>query len=89
MSASSARASSTRLLPLLTTAAAFGVANLYYAQPLAERMATDLHATPAGLSPALVGGQLGYAAGMLLLVSLGDVRERRAVMVTAAVSSAR
>jgi predicted MFS family arabinose efflux permease len=84
----SARASGTRLLPLLTTAAAFGVANLYYAQPLAERMATDLRATPAGLSPALVGGQLGYAAGMLLLVPLGDVRERRAVMVTTAFGGA-
>ncbi|CAN5625007.1 MFS transporter [soil metagenome] len=76
------------LLPLLTTAAAFGVANLYYAQPLVERMATDLQATPAELSPTLVGGQLGYAAGMLLLVPLGDVRERRGVMVTTAFGGA-
>ncbi len=78
----------TALLPLLIAAAGFGVANLYYAQPLAERMATDLGTTPGGLSFALVGTQLGYAAGMLLLVPLGDVRERRSVMAATALGGA-
>ena len=81
--ASTARASG-GLLTVLTVAGVFSVANLYYAQPLAERMADDFHTTAGGLSTALVGTQLGYAAGMLLLVPLGDVKERRGVMVATA-----
>ncbi len=76
------------ILALLSTAAAFGVANLYYAQPLAETIARDFHTTASGVSSALVGTQLGYAAGMLLLVPLGDVRERRGVIVTTALGAA-
>lgn len=72
----------------LTLVAAFAVANLYYAQPLAERMARDFHTTAGGLSSALVGTQLGYAAGMLLLVPLGDVRERRSVLAVTAFGAA-
>jgi predicted MFS family arabinose efflux permease len=72
----------------LTVAGAFSVANLYYAQPLAEMMARDFGTTAGGLSSALVGTQLGYAAGMLLLVPLGDVRERRGVMVVTAFGGA-
>lgn len=75
-------------LALLAIAAGFGAANLYYAQPLAEAMARDFHATASGVSSALVGTQLGYAAGMLLLVPLGDVRERRGVIVTTALAAA-
>jgi predicted MFS family arabinose efflux permease len=69
------------MLGFLTLAAAFAVANLYYAQPLAEQLAREFTTTAAGVSSALVGAQLGYAAGMLLLVPLGDVRERRGVIV--------
>lgn len=76
------------IILFLTVAGAFSVANLYYAQPLAEMMARDFATNAGGLSSALVGTQLGYAAGMLLLVPLGDVRERRGVMVTTAFGGA-
>lgn len=82
------RVRSSRLLGFLTVAAAFSVANLYYAQPLAEAIARDLHTTAGGVSSALVGAQLGYAAGMLLLVPLGDVRERRSTLATTAFAAA-
>jgi predicted MFS family arabinose efflux permease len=75
-------------LALLSIAAGFGAANLYYAQPLAEAIARDFHTTASGVSSALVGAQLGYATGMLLLVPLGDVRERRGVIVTTALAAA-
>jgi predicted MFS family arabinose efflux permease len=75
-------------LALLAVAAGLGVANLYYAQPLAEAIARDFHTTASGVSSSLVGTQLGYAAGMLLLVPLGDVRERRGVIVTTALAAA-
>ena len=74
-------------LALLAAGAGFSAANLYYAQPLAEAMARDFHTTASGVSSALVGTQLGYAAGMLLLVPLGDVRERRGVIVTTALGA--
>lgn len=75
-------------LALLAASAGLGAANLYYAQPLAAAIARDFHTTASGVSSALVGTQLGYAAGMLLLVPLGDVRERRAVIVTTALAAA-
>jgi predicted MFS family arabinose efflux permease len=75
-------------LAVCTAAAGFAAANLYYAQPLAETMARDFHATAGGVSSALVGTQLGYALGMLLLVPLGDIRERRGVIVTTALAAA-
>lgn len=88
MTAAAPPARSAASLPFLTVAAAFAVANLYYAQPLAAQMARDFHTTAGGLSSALVGTQLGYAAGMLLLVPLGDVRERRGVLAATAFGAA-
>jgi predicted MFS family arabinose efflux permease len=82
------RARTGAILALLSAAAGFGAANLYYAQPLAETIARDFHTTASGVSSALVGTQLGYAAGMLLLVPLGDVRERRGVIVATALAAA-
>lgn len=75
-------------LALLAAAAGLGAANLCYAQPLAEEIARDFRTTASGVSPALVGTQIGYAAGMLLLVPLGDVRERRGVIVVTALGAA-
>ena len=76
--------STSRLIFLLSVAAGISAANLYYAQPLAEVMARDFHATAAAVSSALVATQIGYALGMLFLVPLGDVRERRWVIVVTA-----
>lgn len=66
---------------LLALAAAISVANLYYAQPLAATMARSLGVTDAAMGIALTLTQLGYALGMILLVPLGDGRERRSVIV--------
>lgn len=76
------------LIGFITVAAAFSVANLYYAQPLAEAMARDFDVTAGGVSSALVGTQLGYAAGMLLLAPLCDIRERRATITATALACA-
>jgi predicted MFS family arabinose efflux permease len=76
------------MLTFLAVAGGLCVANLCYAQPLAEAIARDFHTTAAGLSSALVGTQIGYATGMLLLVPLGDIRERRGTIVITALGSA-
>jgi len=77
-----------RGVPLLAVVTGIAVANLYYAQPLAAMMADSLHVRPGTLGVALMLCQIGYALGMLLLVPLGDGRERRGLMVTAALASA-
>ena len=69
------------LSPLLTWVFAIGsgalVANLYYSQALVTVVspALGLHAGLAGLTVTLT--QLGYAAGLILLVSLADLMENR------------
>lgn len=70
------------LLLLLATAAGLGAANLYYGQPLAAAIGASLNAPVAAIGTALTATQVGYAFGMLLLVPLGDARERRSLMVT-------
>ena len=81
------RAQRTRV-PLLAVVAGVAVANLYYAQPMAAMMADALKVSPAALGVAMMLCQIGYALGMLLLVPLGDGRERRGLMVTTALASA-
>ena len=79
--------SSGALLWLLACAAGVSVANLYYSQPLLAILAAafqkDAHAV--GLVPTLT--QVGYAAGMLLVVPLGDSAERRMLIVCTAAAS--
>jgi len=76
------------LIWVLAIAAGISAANLYYAQPLTPLIARELGASVASVSSALVGTQLGYAAGMLLLVPLGDVLERRATITVTALACA-
>lgn len=67
-----------RLLPFLIAASCGTVvANLYYAQPLIALIgpAVGLSADAASLTVTLT--QIGYIAGLLLLVPLGDIIENR------------
>jgi len=75
------------LFTLLAVAAGIAAANLYYAQPLAAAIAEDLHASVAEVGTAMTVTQVGYALGMILLVPLGDGRERRSVIVITAATS--
>jgi predicted MFS family arabinose efflux permease len=71
----------------MSVVAAVSVANLYYAQPLGATMAHGLHVGAGSMGVALMLGQLGYALGMLLLVPLGDGRERRGLMAISALGA--
>ncbi|MBG0854571.1 MFS transporter [Streptomyces spinoverrucosus] len=62
---------------LFAIAGGTAVANLYWAQPLLDFMADDLHASHAVAGWLVTATQIGYAAGALLLVPLGDVLDRR------------
>ena len=82
---------SRRLTLLFAVAGGAAVGNLYWAQPLLDFIARDLHASPAAAGWLVTATQLGYAAGILLVVPLGDVLDRRRLiplmMLGAAVAS--
>jgi predicted MFS family arabinose efflux permease len=62
---------------LMASACGLIAANLYYAQPLIKLIAPDigLHLSAASLIVTLT--QIGYCAGLVLLVPLGDLVENR------------
>ena len=69
------------LLVLIAVATGAVVANLYYAQPLLHQVALDFH-TGSGLASLIITAtQVGYAAGLLLIVPLGDLYVRRVLVV--------
>ena len=68
------------LLPFLGMACAVGVASIYYNQPLLLVMGRSLHASAQQMMLVATATQVGYAAGMLSFVPLGDVAERRGLM---------
>lgn len=70
------------LVVLLAVACGAAVANLYYAQPLLDTISRDLGASPSTTGAILVTTQLGYAVGLVLLVPLGDLLDRRRLVTT-------
>jgi predicted MFS family arabinose efflux permease len=67
-------------LNLLGLACAIGVSTIYFNQPLLVEMGKT-YGAPAGRVMYVAGAtQVGYALGLLLFVPLGDLLERRALM---------
>lgn len=68
---------SPRLVLLMAVACGAAVANLYYAQPLLSTIAHDFSTSDGTAGLLVTASQVGYAAGLVLLVPLGDLLERR------------
>ena len=70
-----------RIVWTMAIASGATVANLYYNQPLLAEIARSFSASlhVVGLVPTAT--QIGYGLGMLLVVPLGDARERRSALV--------
>jgi len=68
------------LLPFLGLASGASVATIYYNQPLLLEISRTFRVSSGTGGAIAVGTQLGYAAGILLFVPLGDVVERRGLM---------
>ncbi|HWH11166.1 MAG TPA: MFS transporter [Solirubrobacteraceae bacterium] len=62
---------------LLAVACGAAVANLYYAQPLLHTISADLGVSAGTTALLVTASQLGYAAGLVLIVPLGDLLNRR------------
>jgi len=70
------------LVAIMATATGAAVASNYYAQPLLPVMRHDLHMSAAVAGLMVTVAQVGYAAGLVLLLPLGDLVERRRLVVT-------
>lgn len=66
---------------LLAVVCGFAVANLYYAQPLLPAISDTFHIHTTQASQIVTIGQTAYVLGILFLVPLGDLRERRSLTV--------
>lgn len=65
---------------LFAIACGLSVANVYYAQPLLDALARDFGFSAASVGMVVTMTQAGCALALLLLVPLGDLLERRRLM---------
>ncbi|HEX4672377.1 MAG TPA: MFS transporter [Solirubrobacteraceae bacterium] len=72
---------SRRLVLLLAFTCGAAVANLYYAQPLLHTLAQTFSVSQSTAGLLVTASQVGYAIGLAFLVPLGDLLERRRLIV--------
>ncbi|MDT0484660.1 MULTISPECIES: MFS transporter [Streptomyces] len=82
VSSSAPPALSRPLILLLSVACGIAVANIYFPQAISPLIADDLHVRPASAAVVVTCAQLGYAAGIFLLVPLGDRLRHRGLVST-------
>ncbi len=73
---------------LFAIACGLAVGNVYYAQPLLDAMADAFGLSPGSIGIVMTLTQVGYGLGLLLLVPLGDLLNRRRLIVTQTLLSA-
>lgn len=72
---------SSSLLFLFAIASGLSVANIYYAQPLLDQIALDFKVSPGSIGLVITLTQIGYALGLLFIVPLGDLFNRRNLII--------
>ncbi len=80
MAACGSVALSRGLLRLLALTCCVTIANVYYAQPLLNTIAHGLGVSQSAAGIVVVATQLGFAAGLVFVVPLGDILPRRPVI---------
>lgn len=73
---------------LFAAASGLAVANVYYAQPLLDTMAAEFGFSHAAVGIVITLTQIGYGLGLLMVVPLGDLLDRRRLIVGQTVLSA-
>lgn len=77
-----------RMAWLLAFVSGVAVANVYYAQPLLDDLASDLHMSQAAVGWVTTATQGGYLLGLILVVPLGDRIDRRRMILAQLVLTA-
>lgn len=72
---------SRKVVLLFAIACGLAVANIYYAQPLLDAISTELGIAHSSVGIVITITQICYAIGLLLLVPLGDLLNRRWLIV--------
>lgn len=70
------------LIGILSAASGIAVANIYYLQPLLSQMAADYHITQSSAGLVATLTQIGFAFGLLFLLPLADIVEKRRLIGT-------
>ncbi|SFK96196.1 Predicted arabinose efflux permease, MFS family [Streptosporangium canum] len=70
------------LLLLMSVATGLAVAGNYFAQPLLDLIGREMGIGPSSAALLVTAAQAGYALGLILLVPLGDLLERRRLAVS-------
>lgn len=73
---------------LFACASGVSVANVYYAQPLLDALMRDFAIRPAAVGGVVTATQCGCALALLLVVPLGDLLERRRLVLVQALALA-
>jgi predicted MFS family arabinose efflux permease len=76
-----------RRVLLFAAACGLSVANIYVAHPLLGAMARDMDVSPATVGGVVTLTQVGYALGLIFVVPLGDLIDRRRLIVGQAILS--
>ncbi|MDT9717277.1 MFS transporter [Paenibacillus sp. ClWae2A] len=76
------RSAMSRLVALLfAVCSGLAVANIYYAQPLLDSIAQEFSLSPSSIGFVITVTQICYALGLFLLVPLGDLLNRRKLII--------
>ena len=76
------RPAMSRLVALLfAVCSGLAVANIYYAQPLLDSIAQEFSLSPSSIGIVITVTQICYALGLFLLVPLGDLLNRRKLII--------
>jgi Arabinose efflux permease len=71
---------SMNMLLILAISCGMSVANLYYSQPLLADMAQTFHVSARQMGTISMLIQTGYALGLFLFVPLGDIKEKKHII---------
>ncbi|MGW1101422.1 MFS transporter [Streptomyces sp. NPDC002540] len=77
-----ASAQARRTTLLFAVASGVAVANVYFAQPLLVTLSRDFGISASNVGVVVTLTQIGYGLGLFLLVPLGDLVDRRSLVVT-------
>ncbi|MDR3601469.1 MAG: MFS transporter [Desulfosporosinus sp.] len=76
------------LVLVMAVASGITVANIYYIQPLLVEIANSFHVTQVSVGFVAMLTQIGYALGMLIILPLADIKEKRFLIIIMLLCSA-